>query len=623
MPTKRALLIASSVFDNDPGIMHLQFPDADVSGMESVLSADDFSFLVETIRNESNSTVVDKIETWMSAAHSDDLLMLYFSGHGLLNRSRELFLSCRNTKENRLNSTAVKYQTIVDLVREHAIARVAIILDCCYAGRALSRTKNTIRSAVQEGVQSQFGRGIFFLGASGANQTAEEREADGHGRLTRQIIDGLRSGDADVDGDGDISAKDLSTYVKRELRKQNAEQEPMEGGAFQGEIIFGANRKKKNSLLISSIRSRVDKNRRHFSKTTYRTVEDYLDELAQDNKNQKFVEDERFLALRKFASDGILEHVIKAFLESPKPNLGDALHDRSELRPPVSAGEQVGEATADPAPQVIPRAAVEEHVANISAAASAEVPDQTPPEEVGGTEVDATQQSPSYLSADGQDTPTDEVGQIGVPTPAGEEAQELPTGRATQLAAPTFIRDESATLPINAASQLAAEDRSTALSDNSDVPRPASREDQALSTPADISTDVSITGQPGSPTPLDQAPVVAASPTAESHGQREAVDSSQGPATATADAQSSPKPRVQRTQVDVPRIEPGSYRPYQRSDPVRMHWRIIAFGGILAAVGWVVGPVSERVLIVGAIGIAVLVIWLMEFLRDLGGRSHW
>ena len=106
----------------------------------------------------------------------------------------------------------------MDLLSAHGVERVAIVLDCCYAGRAISGFKGSASEQIK-GVLDD-GRGIFILGASGATQTAEEREADGNGIFTKQIIDGLRTGAADIDGDGDISLNDLAAYVKDELRRE-------------------------------------------------------------------------------------------------------------------------------------------------------------------------------------------------------------------------------------------------------------------------------------------------------------------------------------------------------------------------------------------------------------------
>src|SRR5262249_42226081 len=143
-----------------------------------------FEFQIETILNEPTAIVMRKVHKWVSKANYDDLCLIYFSGHGKLSRSRELYLTCSDSIDGFMNSTAVAYNWLTQLLRDNSLQRVAIILDCCYAGKALGA-----RGAIEEQVRSAVGddgSGIFFLGASGANQTAEERERDGHGRLTKQ-----------------------------------------------------------------------------------------------------------------------------------------------------------------------------------------------------------------------------------------------------------------------------------------------------------------------------------------------------------------------------------------------------------------------------------------------------
>jgi len=277
---KRAMLIASSEFPQGSGIDRLQFPLNDVMEMEKTLRSDDFGFEVEKLENTTSSLVLHELDQWISKADYEDLVLVYFSGHGKLNRSRELFLTCGNTKSENLISTALKYSQLTDLIRERSLQKVAIILDCCYAGRAIEGTRGDPRGAIEEQVRMAVevsGSGIFFLGASCKNQTAEEREIDGHGRFTKQIIEGLRSGDADIDNDGDVSAKDLATYVKQRLRSQSASQEPIEGGAYQGELILGSNRRKK---LTARIRTRIQADKLHFTKETFRKIEDYLDDIS-------------------------------------------------------------------------------------------------------------------------------------------------------------------------------------------------------------------------------------------------------------------------------------------------------------------------------------------------------
>jgi Caspase domain len=339
---KQAILIASSVFSPDSGIEPLNFPLNDVSAMELTLRSEDFGFQVEKLINEECPVVMRRLEGWISRANYDDLILIYFSGHGKLSRGRELFLTCANTREDSLHATALKYKWLTDLVQDQSLQKVAILLDCCYAGRAISGMRGTAQGAIEEQVRSavaESGSGIFFLGASGASQSAEEREVDGHGRFTKQIIKGLSSGDADIDGDGNISAKDLSTYVKRELRKQHATQEPIEGGAYQGELILGSNRRKQLDAAICAIRSSLDNNKSNFTRETFRKIEDYLDEIRDDTYTGNVLDDPKYVTLKGYASNQAnVEQVIKVFwMNSPPARIVPQPEEPFEPKPGISS----------------------------------------------------------------------------------------------------------------------------------------------------------------------------------------------------------------------------------------------------------------------------------------------
>jgi hypothetical protein len=316
---KRALLIASSEFSPDSGIEPLRFPVNDVDAMETVLRAEDFGFEVNKLLNESHSIVQERLNEWFAKANYDDFLLIYFSGHGLLSQSRELFLTCANTRVTRLHSTGLKYSYLTDLVREYGSQTVAIFLDCCYAGRAIvgarTQTKGAIEAQVAAAV-TEPGYGIFFLGASGKNQIAEEREVDGHGRFTQQIIVGLSSGDADIDGDGSITANELATFVKRKLRSLSADQEPIEGGAYQGEMVLGNNRRKKLQLTLKAIGDHIERTKGVFRRETFRKIEDYLEELSgREGDLKEILADPRYIALSRYAVEGAkLEEVVAVFL---------------------------------------------------------------------------------------------------------------------------------------------------------------------------------------------------------------------------------------------------------------------------------------------------------------------
>jgi uncharacterized caspase-like protein len=234
------------------------FPANDVAELNTLLQTDDFKFdQIITLIDQPKHIIEEKLDIILSKSSFSDFMMIYFSGHGKLNARGDLFLSCRNTKESSLNSTGFKYRHLMEMLEAHSAESVAILLDCCYAGRALSGFRGSVSEHINAQVDS--GRGIFILGASGATQTAEEREQDGHGIFTRQIIEGLRTGAADVDGDGQISLNDLAIYVRVEFKRKNVPQLPVVGNYEKsGRLILGSNLRVKHEKTVELIRIKVN-----------------------------------------------------------------------------------------------------------------------------------------------------------------------------------------------------------------------------------------------------------------------------------------------------------------------------------------------------------------------------
>ncbi|MCI5147667.1 MAG: ABC transporter substrate-binding protein, partial [Candidatus Electrothrix sp. AR3] len=93
MPEKRyAILIASSSYPNEPGLSTLRCPQQDVDAVDAILRSPEFGQFNETFvfKNRPNHVIQEKIETVLSEAGKDDLVLIYFSGHGKLNPSGEL-----------------------------------------------------------------------------------------------------------------------------------------------------------------------------------------------------------------------------------------------------------------------------------------------------------------------------------------------------------------------------------------------------------------------------------------------------------------------------------------------------------------------------------------------------
>jgi hypothetical protein len=108
MGQKLALIIGTSE-DEDPKLDRLLTPDIDVSALAGVLGTSKIGSLdqVTLLVNDLESVVRRAIVRFFVQKRPDDLLLLYFSGHGILDDQGHLYLAMKDTEHNLLSATAI------------------------------------------------------------------------------------------------------------------------------------------------------------------------------------------------------------------------------------------------------------------------------------------------------------------------------------------------------------------------------------------------------------------------------------------------------------------------------------------------------------------------------------
>jgi len=137
---------------------------------------------------------------------------------------------------------------------QHSRARsIVLILDCCHSG-AFGKGL-TPKSSLTVDVEHRFeGQGRITLSASTALEYAfeaadpatgiNELDAAVPGSLfTRCLVEGLATGEADMDRDGAISVDELYDYVCQRMRDRAAHQTPGMAGDIRGEIVIARSRR--------------------------------------------------------------------------------------------------------------------------------------------------------------------------------------------------------------------------------------------------------------------------------------------------------------------------------------------------------------------------------------------
>lgn len=244
MGRRRALLVATYEYD-DTGLRQLVSPAQDAEALAEVLENPAIAgYEVQVLINEPSSRVGEAIDEFYATAERDDQTLLYFSGHGLKDDNGRLYLAMKNTKRERLRFTALPAHMVDEAVNESLARQKLLILDCCYGGayavQQLAKADLAVDTKAELG-----GRGRIVLTATESTQYAFEGTKV-HGQasqsvFTRCIVEGLRSGAADLNADGDVTADELYQYAYDAVVAEQPTQRPKQIADVQGRTVIAAN----------------------------------------------------------------------------------------------------------------------------------------------------------------------------------------------------------------------------------------------------------------------------------------------------------------------------------------------------------------------------------------------
>lgn len=237
-----ALLIATSAY-TDPDLRQLRAPGRDASDLAEVLTNPQIGgFKVTSLIDVASAEMQEGIEDFCADRNPDDHLVIYLSCHGVLDSNGRLYYAAVNTRRNRLAATAVAAAWLNDRLEDCRARRQILVLDCCHSGAFARGAKGDPDLALQQRFEPR-GRGRIVLTASRSTEYSfEGGHASGKGVpsvFTHAIVNGLRTGDADLDRDGLISVSDLYQYVYDSVRAVEPRQTPeLWTYGAEGNIMF-------------------------------------------------------------------------------------------------------------------------------------------------------------------------------------------------------------------------------------------------------------------------------------------------------------------------------------------------------------------------------------------------
>ena len=248
---RHALLIGVSEFA-DQRLARLNAPANDVITFRGILQDSSLGNFdsVELSLNQDFLAVRDHISRFFSDRSPDDVLLLYYSGHGILGRGNRLFLATGDSNLDTPRTRSISAQEIRDFIEDSRAQRQILVLDCCHSGAFAEHAKAVAPPpAVTPNTFSTGDAGLYVLTAAdtlqfawdGAELRSGDGAAGGFSQFTSWLVEGLEKGEAAPD-DEQITMDALYRYLSRRARAERSAGTPQrfaQGGV--GELVISAN----------------------------------------------------------------------------------------------------------------------------------------------------------------------------------------------------------------------------------------------------------------------------------------------------------------------------------------------------------------------------------------------
>ena len=271
-PRRIAVVIGVDDY-RSPVFEDLRFAASDARSIAALLSSHDGGgfdrvVLLDEPGEVARQAILDRLRDAAAGLLPDDTFVIYFSGHGTLARGDDgggrLYLLPSDAEPAKLEETALDLTALRGYLADLPVEQKALIVDACFHGEGKSVLDPTLAPEVPELIESTTLTGVRGLAsgeahlfASSIGRPAFEDAALGHGVYTHYLTQAMswRRGEADLDGDGLLTAWEAHDYARERTRKHT-------GGAQVAEAalrVVGTN----DLLLAGTEEARLEKKRDH------------------------------------------------------------------------------------------------------------------------------------------------------------------------------------------------------------------------------------------------------------------------------------------------------------------------------------------------------------------------
>ncbi|HIE29258.1 TPA: hypothetical protein EYP66_18455, partial [Candidatus Poribacteria bacterium] len=277
LPNRYAVIIGIQNYF-DPKIPNLKYAKSDAQAIYDILT----DWKVGGFPKENVKLLLDENATLYALKSAlgvfltrhvgkDTTVFIYFAGHGCSDvappsksaEQLDKYIAPYDAEMANLYATALPMEELAMIFDRMEAERVIFIADTCYSGMVGGRTfqREGFRDVVIEiddiFLERLSGYGRVVITACQANELAMELDELGHGILTYYVLEGLK-GNADLDGDGQITLMELYRYIADNVpvkaKEAGGRQTPLLKGEIAGDFpLIGIEKTIKKSEPLGEI----------------------------------------------------------------------------------------------------------------------------------------------------------------------------------------------------------------------------------------------------------------------------------------------------------------------------------------------------------------------------------
>jgi len=231
--SKRLALLVGCTHYQDPRLALLPETTANLHTLAAMLrdpAIGNFE-AVKTLIDSSVQEICRQVTDLLYRRKRHDVILLYFTGHGLVDEAGQLYLATAATEVGSLAETAMPADFLTGQMDRSFSRQQILLLDCPICGLGPDGMRPEVGVSAETGAAfrgSGWGRTVLTAtdlidySLAGPELLGNAPES----RFTHFLMQGLRSGAADADGDGQVGLRELYDYIHGQMVRHRSPHRP-------------------------------------------------------------------------------------------------------------------------------------------------------------------------------------------------------------------------------------------------------------------------------------------------------------------------------------------------------------------------------------------------------------